>query len=247
MKRVCLPIQSKTNPILSLEGCGNLIEIQGMEGLSNHGWVIFSSGCCDLSNSSIAQWWLRVSDSLRWWYDAKLVELPWRRIFIIISCPSSFPGLGSLVFLENVSIMDGELTIKNKSNGIQLFKSLELASFVRRGGWIRYISISEMEMEEHGGDEEFELSVKLTNTYNAVKECGVHVIAEMPSFEELEVGRDRVISAPYHSFYGSISSSTIEQWKNYLLTEFPLSRMVLAGALCHCPGFPYALAGSAGE
>jgi leucine-rich repeat protein SHOC2 len=141
--------------------------------------------------------------------------------------PPVFQGLVLWFVLENVSIMDGELTIKIKSNGIQLFKSLELASFVRRGGWIRYISISEMEMEEHGGDEELELSVKLTNTYNAVKECGVHVIAEMPSFEELEVGRDRVISAPYHSFYGSISSSTIEQWKNYLLMEFPLSRMVL--------------------
>ncbi|KAG5228013.1 TIR-NBS-LRR disease resistance protein [Salix suchowensis] len=198
MKKVCLPIQSKTNPILSLEGCENLIEIQGMEGLSNHGWVIFSRGCLDLSNNSIAPWWLWVSDSLRWWQGAKLVQLPWRRIFIIISCASSFPGPGSL-----------------------------LSSFVRRGGWIIYVSISEMEMEEYGGDEELELSVTLTNTYNAVKECGVHVIAEMSSFEELEVGRDRVISAPYHSFHGSISSSTMEQWINYLLTEFPLSRMVL--------------------
>ncbi|KAJ6712939.1 hypothetical protein OIU79_009017 [Salix purpurea] len=108
-----------------------------------------------------------------------------------------------------------------KNNGDRLFKSLELSSFVRRGGWIRYVSISEMEMEEYGGDEELELSVNLTNTYNAVKECGVHVIAEMSSFEEFEVGRDRVISAPYHSFHGSISSSTMEQWINYLLTEFP--------------------------
>lgn len=52
MKRVCLPIQPKLNPLLSLEGCDNLIEIQGMEGLSNHGWMIFFRGRLDLSNNS---------------------------------------------------------------------------------------------------------------------------------------------------------------------------------------------------
>nr|TKR84587.1 TIR-NBS-LRR disease resistance-like protein [Populus alba] len=205
-----------------------------MEGLSNHGWVIFSSGSCGLSNSSKKSF----VEALRnggYGYQIHFDggKMPnWLSFHgegssLSFHVPPVFQGLVLWFALENVSIMDGELTIKIKSNGIQLFKSLELASFVRRGSWIRYISISEMEMEELGGDEELELSVKLTNTYNSVKECGIHVIAEMPSFEELEVGRDRVISAPYHSFYGSISSSTIEQWKNYLLTEFPLSRMVL--------------------
>ena len=112
--------------------------------------------------------------------------------------PPVFQGLVLWFALENVSIMNGDIIIKNKNNGVRLFKSLELSSFVRRGGWIRYVSISEMEMEEYGGDEELELCVNLTNTNNAVKECGVHVIAEMSSFEQY-----------------------------YLPTEFPLSRMVL--------------------
>uniref|UniRef100_A0A6N2M5U8 TIR domain-containing protein n=1 Tax=Salix viminalis TaxID=40686 RepID=A0A6N2M5U8_SALVM len=207
MKRVSMPIHSKTNPVLCLEWCENLIEIQGMEGLSNHGWVIFSRGCLDLSNNSMKSFF----EALRnggYGYQINFIGCKVPNWF-------SFHGEGSSLSFHVPPVFQG----------LVLWFALEDAVIVK--GWIRYVSISEMEMEEYGGDEEWELCVDLTGTDNGVKECGVHVIAEMSSFEESEVGRDRVKSAPYHSFHGSISSSTMEQWINYLLTEFPLSRMVL--------------------
>uniref|UniRef100_A0A6N2M5H6 TIR domain-containing protein n=1 Tax=Salix viminalis TaxID=40686 RepID=A0A6N2M5H6_SALVM len=178
MKRVCLPIQSKINPILSLDGCENLIEIQGMEGLSNHGCVIFSGGGLDLSNNSKKSF----VEALRnggYGYQIHFDDDKVPNWF-------SFHGEGSSLSFHVPPVFQGFV----------LWFALEYAGIVK--GWIRYVSISEMEMEEYGGDEELELSVNLTNTNYAVKECGVHVIAEMSSFEQY-----------------------------YLPTEFPLSRMVL--------------------
>ena len=51
MERVRLPVLSKKNENLSLYRCSNLVEIQGMEGLSSHGWIISSDTACDLSNN----------------------------------------------------------------------------------------------------------------------------------------------------------------------------------------------------
>jgi hypothetical protein len=51
MERVRLPIQLKENENLSLYRCSDLMEIQGREGLSNHGWILSSDTASDLSNN----------------------------------------------------------------------------------------------------------------------------------------------------------------------------------------------------
>jgi Leucine-rich repeat (LRR) protein len=51
MERVRLPIQLKENENLSLYRCSDLMEIQGTEGLSNHGWIVSSDTASDLSNN----------------------------------------------------------------------------------------------------------------------------------------------------------------------------------------------------
>jgi hypothetical protein len=51
MQWVRLPIQAKKYLRLSLFGCADLIEIQGMEGLSNHGWIITYVTKSKLSNN----------------------------------------------------------------------------------------------------------------------------------------------------------------------------------------------------
>ena len=53
MEKVRLPVQSKNNENLSLYRSPNLTEIQGMgmEGLSNHGWIVSSDTASDLSNN----------------------------------------------------------------------------------------------------------------------------------------------------------------------------------------------------
>jgi len=121
--------------------------------------------------------------------------------------------------------------IRNKSNGIQLFKDKQIAG---AGGWIRYISRSEMAMEDYCGDDELELYISsvpsLDAVYNGlqvkpvhVKECGVHVIAgKLDSFEESAVGRDTIMSSPSlyhllpHPHCGSIIASTPKQWSDFL-------------------------------
>jgi leucine-rich repeat protein SHOC2 len=113
--------------------------------------------------------------------------------------------------------------IRNQSNGIQLFKDKQIAG---AGGWIRYISRSEMAMEDYCADDELELYISsvpsLDAVYNGlqvkpvhVKECGVHVIAgKLDSFEESAVGRDTIMSSPSlyhllpHPHCGSIIAST---------------------------------------
>jgi len=51
MERVRLPIQLKEDENMSLYRCSDLMEIQGMEGLSNHGWILSSDIASDLSNN----------------------------------------------------------------------------------------------------------------------------------------------------------------------------------------------------
>jgi len=48
------------------------------------------------------------------------------------------------------------IIIRNKSKGIQLFEYKRIAE---AGGWIRYISRSEMAMEDYNGDDELELYI----------------------------------------------------------------------------------------
>ena len=81
--------------------------------------------------------------------------------------------------------IDYKVIIKNKNNGVQLFedKLTVVCSYPRK--WVRYISISDMAMEEYCGDEELELY--LGSQYidgSKVVQCGIHVIVEeTDSFE----------------------------------------------------------------
>jgi leucine-rich repeat protein SHOC2 len=122
--------------------------------------------------------------------------------------PPVFQGLVVGVVWQGRSLQGKcKVIIKNKSNGIQLFKAKIVDC--RSRSWLRYISISEMEMKEYSGDEELELRVDFCPFYlpreciPVVFECGIHVIVEKTeAFEgsewnhESEVGRDRVIPAP---------------------------------------------------
>jgi leucine-rich repeat protein SHOC2 len=123
------------------------------------------------------------------------------------------------------------IIIRNKSNGIQLFKGNGSPG---TEGWIRYISRSEMAMEDYCGDDEFELCISSEPTKNyggddelhIIKECRVHVIAgKVDSFEESEVGRDTVMPSPPpyhllpHSHCGSITASTPNQWSDFLFAK----------------------------
>nr|XP_034918658.1 disease resistance protein RUN1-like [Populus alba] len=126
------------------------------------------------------------------------------------------------------------IIIRNKSNGIQLFECKRTAE---TGGLIRYISISEMAMEDYCADDELELYIssepreyglRYGHSFKPVhiKECGVHVIAgKLDSFEESEVGRDIVMPSPppYHLLphptCGSITASTPKQWSDYLFPK----------------------------
>jgi leucine-rich repeat protein SHOC2 len=69
------------------------------------------------------------------------------------------------------------IIIRNKSNGIQLFKEKRMSP--QTGGRIRYISRSEMAMEDYCGDDELELYISSEPRGDAVriiKECEVRFI-----------------------------------------------------------------------
>jgi hypothetical protein len=134
--------------------------------------------------------------------------------------------------------------IRKKSNGIQLFEATQVVGHYSPLSWTRYVSSSEMAMEEHCAHEELELNVNLGSEDINVKQCGVQVIVDLDSFEgiewnhgvdnqESEVERDRVIHVPPyhllphpsyhllpHPLYGSIGFTTMELWKDYL-SNFP--------------------------
>jgi len=126
------------------------------------------------------------------------------------------------------------IIIRNKSNGRILFKESRRPE---TEGRIRYISRSEMGMEDYCGDDELELYIYSEPSLDAgrnghsfepahIKECGVHVIAgKSDSFEEFEVERDTVMPSPSpyhllpHPHCGSITASTPKQWSDYLFAK----------------------------
>jgi len=128
------------------------------------------------------------------------------------------------------------IIIGNKSNRRILFGDTKTTGLIP-GGWIRYISRSEMAMEDYCADDDLELYFISNPTEPAVrnrrpiepvhvKECGVHVIAgKLDSFEESAVGRDAVMpSSPLyhllpHPHCGSITASTPKQWSDFLFAE----------------------------
>jgi leucine-rich repeat protein SHOC2 len=144
---------------------------------------------------------------------------------------------GSVLWLEKGTHLYRHTTIiiiiiRNKSNGIQLFKDKRRPeTFPPRSvsprEWIRYISRSEMAMEDYCGDDELEPCIYIENfNVGSIKECGVHVIAgKLDSFEESAAGRDKMMPPPPlyhllpHPHCGSITASTPKQWSDFLFAK----------------------------
>jgi len=128
---------------------------------------------------------------------------------LLFHIPPVFQGL--VVWVAHCHYCYYQIIIKNKSNGIQLFKDKLEHPLPKPEGWIRYISRSEMAMEEgYCGDEELELYI-----YSRKSD----------SFDESKVGRDIVMSSPPpyhllpHPHCGSITASTLKQWSDYLFSK----------------------------
>ncbi|KAG5235150.1 TMV resistance protein [Salix suchowensis] len=233
MERVRLPIQSKNNSNLSLHRCS-----------SNHGWIISSNTACDSSNNSknLVEasynrcYGYQIND-----YDARLLmslfssKYPNGFSYHAKGCSLSFhipPGFRGLFFwaFSTRMFFSSSHTIKGiirkKSNGMQLFEATQVIGLYCPLSWSRYVSLSEMGMEEYCGHEELELYVNLGSEDINVKQCGIHVIVDLDSLEAIEwdpdIEMEDVIPSPishllYHPLYGSISFTTIENWKANLI------------------------------
>ncbi|XP_073263063.1 uncharacterized protein [Populus alba] len=149
--------------------------------------------------------------------------------------PPVFHGL--VLWMKDYYYLDIFIIIRNKSNNIHLFKGpgapriegrlIYLNRSEMTTGWMRYISRSEMAMEDYCADDELELYFYY-EWWEAlhINECGVHVIAgKSDSFEELEVGKHTVMPSPptyhllLHPTCGSITASTPKQWSDFLFTK----------------------------
>ncbi|XP_034896725.1 TMV resistance protein N-like [Populus alba] len=88
--------------------------------------------------------------------------------------------------------IDYKVIIKNKNNGVQLFEDKLTVVCSNPRKWVRYISISDMAMEEYCGDEELELYLGSQSIDGSkVVQCGIHVIVEeTDSFEGSEWDRE---------------------------------------------------------
>ncbi|XP_061944118.1 disease resistance protein RPV1-like isoform X3 [Populus nigra] len=251
LERVRIPIQSKKELLINLYNSHSLEEIQGIEGLNNSFWSlevdrrsghspkklqksVFEAMCNGRHSYRICP----LSGKMPNWmsYSGEGCSLSFH-------IPPVFHGLvvGFVCPDPNYYPMETRviIIIRNKSNGIQLFDDKEIAETLPSTGvgWIRYISRSEMAMENYCGDDELELCISsvpsLYAVYNGlqvkpvhVEECGVHVIAgKSDSFEEAEVGRDTVMLSPPlchllpHPHCGSITASTPKQWSDFLFAK----------------------------
>ncbi|XP_073263018.1 disease resistance protein RUN1-like isoform X2 [Populus alba] len=251
LERVRIPIQLKELHIY-LYGSHSLEEIQGIEGLSNS----ICSLEVDISKYSPIKLQKSVVEAMcsgtGHGYRINRIggEMPdWMSYrgegcSLSFHIPPIFQGLAlwfvyrpietDFQFKNFFNSTDIIIIIRNKSNGIQLFECKRTAE---TGGLIRYISISEMAMEDYCADDELELYIssepreyglRYGHSFKPVhiKECGVHVIAgKLDSFEESEVGRDIVMPSPppYHLLphptCGSITASTPKQWSDYLFPK----------------------------
>ena len=119
--------------------------------------------------------------------------------------------------------------IRKKSNGMQLFEATQVVGLYCPLSWTRYVSLSEMEMEEYCRHEELELYVNLGSEDINVKRLSIHVIVDLDSFKAIEwdpdIESDNVIPSPPinlldHPLYGSIAFTTLEKWKADLLKWF---------------------------
>ncbi|KAJ6858024.1 TMV resistance protein N isoform X4 [Populus alba x Populus x berolinensis] len=248
LKRVRIPIEPDEELYIELEESCSLEEIQGIESLSNSFWCIYvdydhhrthspnklQKSVVEAMCNGRHRYCIYDFHRPRLWHISSFCgEMPNWMSYRGEGCSLSFhipPVFQGLVLWAVCSlkkeyhyydIANIIIIIRNKSNGIQLFE------FVGQGtaGGIRYISRSEMAMEDYCGDDELELYISSFDKLH-IKECGVHVIAgKLDSFEESEVERDTVMPSPPpyhllpHPHCGSITASTPKQWSDYLFPK----------------------------
>jgi len=104
------------------------------------------------------------------------------------------------------------IIIRNKSNGIQLFEN-KVSNCI--AGWIRYISRSEMAMEDYCGDDELELHIyskpiEKLMAFSSIHLCGWHSDFLIQS----QVGRGK--SYRVRPYCGIVKAGTPEEWIDYL-------------------------------
>ncbi|KAG5223785.1 disease resistance protein [Salix suchowensis] len=233
MERVRLPIQSKTNSNLFLHRCP-----------SNHGWNISSNTVCDFSNNNTSL--VKASYNRCYGYhiadfDASLLMSLFCRKYpngfkysaegcsLSFHIPQVFQGLAFWALSTRMFFSSShtiKAIIRKKSNGMQLFEATtQVIGLYCPLSWARYISLSEMAMEEYCGHEELELYVNLGSEDINVKQCVIQVIEDLDSFEAIEWDPDIKsgnVTSPTshlldHPIYGSIAFTTIEKWKADLL------------------------------
>uniref|UniRef100_A0A6N2LW04 Uncharacterized protein n=1 Tax=Salix viminalis TaxID=40686 RepID=A0A6N2LW04_SALVM len=225
--------QSKNNSNLSLHRCP-----------SNHDWIISSDTVCDLSNNNTSL----VEASYNHCYGYHIHNYDARLLMSIVcqkhlngyryeaeGCSLSFhipPVFQGLMFcaLSTRMYFSSSHTIKaiirKTSNGMQLFEATQVVGLYCPLSWTRYVSLSEMAMEEYCGHEDLELYVNLGSEDINVKGCVIHVIEDLDSYEAKEwdikgIEIDNAIPSPvshflYHPLYGSIAFTPIEKWKAFL-------------------------------
>ncbi|XP_034903991.1 TMV resistance protein N isoform X2 [Populus alba] len=205
MKSVRIPIQSKNSPFMVLEKCYMLEEIQGIEDPSNNYWTIDVDFPSDSSNNflkSLAE--ASCNGDYGYYIGSFPGNMPNWLSYRGEGCSLSFhiPPVFQGLVVWVVSPFDVHSTvnhtigyqviIKNKNNGVQLFedKIIVVCSYPRK--WVRYISTSDMAMEEYCGDEELELYLASRSSDRSKGvQCGIHVIAEeTDSFEGSEWDRE---------------------------------------------------------
>nr|XP_034909758.1 disease resistance protein RUN1-like [Populus alba] len=250
LERVRIPIQSKKDLCVNVFECLSLKEIQDIEGLNNSFWNVSVERRSHSPNKlqkSVVEAMCNRGHGYRINFSVEhdeLHEMPdWMSYkgeggSLLFHIPPVFHGL--VLWLEKTTHLYTHaniiIIIKNKSNGSILFKDkrAQLGFHIFMQGWIRYMSRSEMAMEDSCEADELELCISSEPTEYALRmghyweprvdECGVHVIAEKSdSFEESAVGTDTVMpSSPLyhllpHPHRGSITASTPKQWCDFLL------------------------------
>uniref|UniRef100_A0A6N2M609 Uncharacterized protein n=1 Tax=Salix viminalis TaxID=40686 RepID=A0A6N2M609_SALVM len=237
-KSISLPSSISVLPklqLLRVSDCRNLVSISE---LPSNLKLLDAIGCKSMERASYNHCYgYHIND-----YDARLLmslvfsKYPNGFRYCAEGCslsfhiPPVFQGLFFWAFSARMFFSSShtiKAIIRKKSNGMQLFEARLVVGLYCPLSWGRYVSLSEMAMEEYCGHEELELHVNLGSEDINVKQCGIHVIADWDSFEAIEwdskdIESDNVIPSLvghllYHPLYGSIAFTTIERWKDDLI------------------------------
>ncbi|XP_011011693.1 PREDICTED: TMV resistance protein N-like, partial [Populus euphratica] len=171
LERVRIPIQSNKRLVINLSECSLLEDIQDIEGQGNIFWTIeVVDGCYSsyklqkslveaLCNSGHRYFIYNIPGEMPNWlsYSGEGCSLSFhippvfQGLVLWFVCPLE-KSSRDYYYIKNTHI----ITIRNRSNGIQLFEDKRK---VATAGWIRYINISEMAMEDYCGNDELELYI----------------------------------------------------------------------------------------